>query len=221
MAVSDEEVTMQPTLPQSGSSQSGLPQSRKIRWNRLVILIAGVLGVLLACCIGVVTLAPNLRQIIQAPFWKTDTQLAAQAAHKMLDYDLPPGYQESQVLSVQGQDAAVIIAHRERTDDMIFIEHVTEGILGNEEWRASYETRLSREMGVRRYDTRPVGTQQTTIRGQPMTLRFFEGTDENGRKIRQVVCGFTGKGGDVLLAIVAGQETWDQAMVDRFLQSIR
>jgi len=201
--------------------QSRLPQSRKIRWNRLVILIAGVLGVLLVCSIGVVALAPNLRRIIQAPLWKTDPQLAAQAAHKMIDYDLPPDYRESQVLSVQGQYAAVIIAHRERPGDMIFIESVTEGILSDEEGRASYETRFSREMGLHRYNTQPAGTQPTTVRGQPTTLRFFEGTDENGRKIRQVVCGFSSKGGDVLLAIVASQETWDQAMVDRFLQSIR
>ena len=201
--------------------QSKLSQSRKIRWNRLVILIAGVLGVLLVCCIGVAALAPNLRRIMQAPLWKTDAQLAAQAAHQMIDYDLPPDYQESQVLNIQGQGAAVIIARRERPEDMIFIEQVTEGIIGNDEWGPSYETRLSREIGLRRYNTQQVGTQQTTIRGQPTTLHLFEGTDENGRKIRQVVCGFTSKSGDVLLGIVARQETWDQAMVDRFLQSIR
>jgi len=76
-------------------------------------------------------------------------------------------------------------------------------------------------MGVRRYNTQAVGTQQMTVRGQPTTLRLFEGTDENGRKIRQVVCGFSGKSGDLLMAMVASQDTWDQAMVDRFLQSIR
>jgi hypothetical protein len=98
---------------------------------------------------------------------------------------------------------------------------VTEGIIGNDEWGASYETRLSREMGLRRYNTQQVGTQQTTVRGQLTTLRLFEGTDENGRKIREVVCGFSGKSGDLLMAMVASQDTWDQAMVDRFLQSIR
>lgn len=201
--------------------QSRLPQSRNIRWNRLVILVAGVLGVLLVCCVAVAALAPNLRRIIQARLWKTDAQLAAQAAHKMIDYDLPPDYQESQVLNIQGQGAAVIMAHRERPENMIYIEGMMEGILANDKWRAGYETRLSREMGLRRYNTQPVGTQQTTIRGQPTTLRLFEGTDENGRKIRQVVCGFTGKSGDLLMAMVASQDTWDQAMVDRFLQSIR
>ncbi len=66
-----------------------------------------------------------------------------------------------------------------------------------------------------------VGTQKTTVRGQPVTLRLFEGTDENGRQVRQVVCRFAGKSGDVLLGIVASRESWDQAMVDGFLGSIR
>jgi len=196
-------------------------QPRKIRWNRLVILVVGVLGASVLCCAVVAALAPNLRRIIQAPMWKTDAQLAAQAARSMVDYDLPPDYQEIKVLSVQGQDAAVIIAHRDRPEDMIFVEHMQDGIIANDEWRANYETKLSREIGLRRYTTQAVGTQKTTVRGQPTTLRLFEGTDENGRKIRQVVCGFGGKSGDLLMAIVAGQDTWDQALVDRFLQSIR
>ncbi len=200
--------------------QSQLSQSPKIRWSRLAILVAGVLGVLSACCVGLVVLAPNLRRIVQAPFWKTDTQLAAQAAHEMVDYDLPPNYQELKVLSVQDQAVEVIIANRAQPGDMIYLESVQDGIFAEDEWQASYETRLAREMGDRRYNTRASGTQPATVRGQPATLRLFEGTDETGRPIRQVVCGFGGKNGDVLLAIVAGQDHWDQAMIDSFLRSI-
>ncbi len=56
---------------------------------------------------------------------------------------------------------------------------------------------------------------------KPTPLRLLEGTDEKGRKIRQVACVVAGKGGDLLLSVVSSQETWDQAMVDRFLRSIR
>jgi len=196
-------------------------QPSKIRWSRVAILVAGVLGLLLLCGIAVTVLAPNLRRIIQAPFWKTDAQRAAQAAHRRFDYDLPPNYQELKVLTMGGEDAAVIMAHRERPEDMIFMEGVLEGTIANDEWRVKAEARLAREMGGRRYDTQTVGTQEMVVRGQPTTLRILEGTDENGRKVRQVVCGFSSKSGDILLAIVAGQDSWDQAMVDSFLQSIR
>jgi hypothetical protein len=196
-------------------------ESHRVRWNRLAILVAGGLGLLLLACVVIWALAPNLRRILQAPFWKTDPQLTAQAAHQMVDYDLPPSYNELKVLTVQDRDAAVIISHRERPGDLIYIGTLMEGILGVEEWRVRYEENLSQEVGGRRYNTQVVGTQETTVRGQPVTLRLLKGTDENGRAVRQVVCGFTGKSGDLLLAIVASQETWDQTMVDSFLKSIR
>jgi hypothetical protein len=196
-------------------------QLRKIRWNRLAIVVAGLLAGLLLLLIVVSALAPNLRRILQAPYWKTDAQLAAQAAHKMVDYDLPPEYQELKVLTIRDQDAAVIIAHRERPEDIIYMEGVMDGILTVKEWRARYEKRLAREMGGRRYDTETVDTQEAVVRGRPATLRILEGTDENGRPVRQLVCAFSGKSGDLLLGVVAGQDGWDQAMVDTFLQSIR
>lgn len=196
-------------------------QPRQVRWNRLLILIGGVLGVLLICCVGVWLLAPNLRGILRAPFWKTDPQLAAQATHKFIDYDLPPAYQELKVLALQDDYPAVLISHRERQGDVIYMEAVTEGIIGVDEWRTRYEENLSREVGDRHYATQAVGTHVTTVRGQKTMLRLFEGTDDAGRPVRQVICAFKGKGGDMLLAIVAGQDTWDQSLVDNFLQSIR
>lgn len=196
-------------------------QSRKIRWNRLAFVVAGAFGLLLICCLAIWLLAPNLRRIIQAPYWKTNSELAAQAARKMIDYDLPVNYQELKVLTIENHDAAVIIAARERPGNMIFIERVQEGIIGVDDWRICYEDNLSKEMGEYRFTTRNVGTQKATVRGQPVTLRFYEGTNESGRRVQQVVCGLAGKSGDVLLAIVAGEDTWDQMMVNNFLRSVR
>ncbi len=196
-------------------------QPRRVRWNRVIIVFAGAFAVLAVCCIGVWALAPHLRRIIQAPFWKTDPQLAAQAAHRFIDYDLPLNYQELKVLHIQDSDAAVVITHRERPGDLIFLGSVLEGVIGVEDWRTRSERDLSSEMADHRYNTHVVATDQRTIRGQPTTLLFFEGSDESGRNVRQVVCAFKGKAGDMLLAIVAGQDTWDQPTVDQFLQSIR
>ncbi len=196
-------------------------EPRSIRWNRVLVVVASLLGVLLACCVGIWALAPRLRRVMVAQFWRTDPQLTAQAAHKFIDYDLPPHYQELKVMDVQNAYAAVIIAHRERPEDMIYMGGVTDGIIGVETWRVRYEENLSREIGDRRYDTRTTGMQLATIRGQPTTLHLLEGTDEAGRRVRQVVCAFKGKSGDMLLAIVASQDSWDQSMVDNFLQSIR
>ncbi len=194
-------------------------QTQRVRWNRVIILITGA-GILLALCAVIWWFAPQIRRSVLGTFWKTDPQLAAQAARNMMDYDLPPGYQELKVLNIQGQDA-VMMVHRERPGDAILVQGVSKGIIGNDSWRANYERGLSHEMGDRLLNMQETSTQKTTVRGQPTTLRLFEGTDETGRKVKQVVCGFSGKNEDLLLAIVGGQETWDQARVDDFLHSIR
>lgn len=49
----------------------------------------------------------------------------------MLDYDLPPGFQELKVLTIRGEDAAVVLAHRERPEDLICIEGVMDEILAS------------------------------------------------------------------------------------------
>jgi hypothetical protein len=144
--------------PRSIFRQEVEMQSRKIRWNRLALVVAGAFGVLLMCCVSVWALAPNLRRIIQAPYWETDAQLATQAARKMIDCDLPANYQEQKVLTIENHDAAVIIVHRGRPSDLIFTERVQEGIIGVDEWRARYEENLSKEMGEYRFTTRTVCT---------------------------------------------------------------
>jgi len=195
-------------------------QSRKIRCNRLAIVIAGIFGPLLLVCSVIALLVPNLRRILQTPYWKTNTELAAQAARKMIDYDLPPSYQELKVLTIDNHDAAVLIVDRARPGNIIFIERVQEGIIGVDEWRIRYEENLSKEMGEYRFTTRTVGIQNTAVRGQLVKLRLMDGTNESGRRVRQVVCGFTGKSSDVLLAIVAGEDTWDHTMVESFVRFV-
>ncbi len=196
-------------------------RANKIRWQRLLILVAGAWVVLLLCCIAVATIGPNLRRIIQAPFWNTNSQFAAQAGHRMLDYELPPNYQELKALNIQGQDAVVIIAQRGQPDNLIFIMSAVSGASTDAELRATVEERWSREVGEHSYDTRTVSRQTTIIRGQSTPVRVLEGTDEKRRQIRQAACVIAGKGGDILVSVVSSQEAWDQAVVDRFLQSIR
>jgi hypothetical protein len=88
-------------------------------------------------------------------------------------------------------------------------------------WRTCYEEDLSKEMDEYCFTTRTVGTQKLTVHSQPVTLRLLEGANESGCRVRQVGCGFKGKSGDILLAMVAGENSWDQGMVNGFLKSIR
>ncbi len=192
--------------------------SKKIRWNRVLMLLGGTAALLLVCCVGVLLLAPNIRRTINAPFWNTDVRVAAQAAHRMLEYELPPNYQETRALTVQQDAAIVIIADRAEPRNLIAMQSVP----GDETsaWQSTYEERWSREIGDHTYDTRRVSSHNVMIRGQEHPVRILEGTDEGGRKIRQAACVLSGKSGNVLVVVVGGQDTWDQEMVDAFFASI-
>lgn len=153
-------------------------------------------------------------------WWKSDPELAAQAARGMIDYDLPPAYQEFMVLEADGDTDAVVIGNSGQPADIILVQLLPDGILGTV-YQTEVEERWSREIAGHHYDTQTAGTLALTVRDQSTTLRILEGTDEEGRLIRQAVCMFAGKRGDVFLVLVATQDTWDQALVEGFLESIR
>ena len=125
-------------------------------------------------------------------------------------------------MSIKGSTVdGVIIVNQVHPSDFIFISTVPDGILVNEEWRVSYEERGAHKIADQIYDTQTISTQTAMIDGQATTLRLMEGTDKNDQAVKQLACMFTGKSGDILLVMVASQATWDQAMVDDFLNSIR
>ena len=192
----------------------------KILWKRVVVLLGAVVGICLLLSVALYTFGRPAFYALRARLWKTDPQLAAQVAHQIMDYDLPPTYQELKVLNEGSNSALVMIAHLEQPADFILIEQAPNGILATE-YQTGVEEKWSRNIAEHHYDTHTVSTQAVTVRSQPTTLRILEGTDETGRPIRQAVCMFTGKSGDVLVVLVAGQDTWDQTLVDQFLQSIR
>lgn len=192
----------------------------KISWKRVFILFGALAGLCLLITVALYIFGRPIVDSLRAQLWKTDPQLAAQVAHEMIDYDLPPAYQELKFLDQGSGTATVIIAHLQQPTDFILIQQVPGGILGTE-YQGDVEEKWSREIAEHHYDTHTISTQPVTVRGQATTLRILEGTDENGRAIRQAVYMFTGKGSDLLVVMVAGQDTWDQALVEQFSQSIR
>lgn len=59
-----------------------------------------------------------------------------------------------------------------------------------------------------------------SIRGQAATLVISEGFSHNGFRYRSASAVFTGKSGQALVNISGPADTWDQAMVDTFVQSL-
>lgn len=187
--------------------------------NKKMIIFLIIVGALMIAV--VVLYGSTVLAILRAQAWEVNPQLAVEKAQTLIDYDLPDGYQEQLVLMIQEAPRAVIISHRDRPGDMIALIPIPSGIIGNESWRTNYEESNSRFVGKYRYQTHTLGNERITVREQIVNLRTLEGTDQNGVAIRQQVCLFQGKTGELMLIFVASQPTWDQELVDTFILSVR
>jgi hypothetical protein len=197
-------------------------KSTKVIWKRVALLLGGVLALCGLASLAIYAFQNPLRSALNAIYWKSDPAQAAEAARALVDFDLPPGYQPEKLMRLKGETAlAVILASQAHPGDLIIISQTPDGILANEAWRTKYEVRGAHQIAGQLYDTETVDTTTATVRGQPTTLRLLEGLDQNGQAVRQLACMFNGKSGEILLVMVASQSSWDQAMVDRFLSSIR
>jgi hypothetical protein len=191
----------------------------KVLWRRVVILVSGILVSCLLLCIVGSAFTHRIRGYVYSLFLKDDPDYAAQVAHTMIDYALPPGYQEQSAMQVKTYYTLAIIASNDHPSDLIAIQPASD-LMKNPEWGESSEERAAQEIGELHYQSHTVSVQDVVIRNQPSRLRILEGQDEDGLNIRQALSAFSGKSGNVLVIIVGDIETWDQAMVDQFLSSI-
>lgn len=80
---------------------------------------------------------------------------------------------------------------------------------------------LEQQSGRRGLNLKAVETRTITIRGQEVEVTVFEGADENGISIRQMVASFATENGLGMVLIQGVAGAWDQDAADAFLESIR
>ena len=197
------------------------PATNKNKW-----IWIGLGATLLFCC-GAVLVAGLV-------FWqagkqlqegmKTDPEAAAEAAHQIADYDLPEGYQEQMAMEIMFYTFVVIAPPDSSgiSNGPIFMLAQFQAGMANqqqmeEQFRRSFEQQTSRP-GL---SMELVKVEEKTIRGEETQVITYEGTDENGLVLRQVITSFPGKDGRAMLMIAGPAELWDQEMVDAFIESIR
>ena len=70
-------------------------------------------------------------------------------------------------------------------------------------------------------DMRVIDQQPVTIRGLATTLVMSEGTNGEGQSIRSASAAFEGKDGQALLSFSGPTATWDAAMIEAFIGSMK
>jgi hypothetical protein len=65
-----------------------------------------------------------------------------------------------------------------------------------------------------------VEVKEMTIRGEDTKVVIYEGTDEDGHILRQLVTAFPGKDGNAMLMIMGAPEYWNGNEINQFIESI-
>jgi hypothetical protein len=185
---------------------------------KITLIVSIVLVVLcsVACVSAYIIARYALPQTIAS-----QPEQAAKIGHEIADYTLPPGYAEAFGFSMFGTKWVAINSEAYGGLAIMLMQFPANSRLSQEEMQRSMEQSVQQQGQFQGNDFKIVGTQEATIRGQPVTLTVSEGKSRYGTDMRQVVGVFQGKGGFVMLMVMGDPETWDQDTLDSFLASIQ
>lgn len=185
------------------------------------------LGAALLFCCGTVLVAGLV-------FWQAgkkiqegvsaDPEAAAEAAHKIIDYDLPEGYQEQMAMEIVFYSFVVIAPEGSSgmsNGPVFMLAQFQSGMVNQEQMEQQLRQSLEQQSSHPGLSMELVKMEEQTIRGEQTQVATYEGTDENGNVLRQVITSFPGKDGTAMLMIMGPAELWDQDLIDDFIESIR
>ncbi len=155
---------------------------------------------------------------------KTNPEDAAKAAHTIADYELPAGYQEQVAMDFSIYSMVMIGSDSTSSSSssikpIIMLAQFQVGA-NRQQMEQQIQRSFEQQSGQRGQTMKVVQTKKMTIRGEEVEVVTYEGTDNSGNAIRELITTFPGKGGTAMLMIMGSPEHWDQAEIDAFVASI-
>lgn len=189
------------------------------RNTKIVVgIIAGILGL---CCLMAIVAALVLPRMFENFAQNVDDPAAAaDVAESIVDYELPSGYQEQGAMNFLGFRMAFIVGPDERS--MIMLAEFPASLAGNEEqMQQQMRDAFANQTDSQNINLEFVSSEDVTINGADATLGTYEGTDDQGNQVRQILGVFESKNGSPAMLMIFGhQDNWDEGGVSRFLESL-
>ena len=149
-------------------------------------------------------------------------------ADEVLDFTLPSGYSPQMAMNLVVMKMMIFTKGTSadtsfQSGPMIMIASIATGSSGNtESFRTQMQTSMGQAASRNGMTITLVDTGSISVHGQTVILYVFEGTDEQGGRIREVVSDiFQGKNGSVMIMIMGDPNHWNQVELNRFLESIK
>jgi len=190
------------------------------RGARAALILTAIL--LFLCCVGGLGLTLLGTRLIGRVFITNPDRVRA-VGQQIADYDVPADYEEMLAMNVMGIKMVAIGSTTPSPSFMMIVLMQFPRGLGvtQEEMERQIEQAMARQGGLGDADMTIVGQEETTIKGEPVTLTVREGTTGGGEHLRQMSGLFPGKGGPAMVMVIGETAVWDQPAVDLFIASIR
>jgi hypothetical protein len=184
-------------------------------------------GVALALCLCMSTAAFfTLRSVGErmTDTIKLEPAEAEQVGAQIAGYDVPAGYSHRMAMSAMEYDFVIIAPEDDTPGMMILLAQFGQGLAQNPDskiFQEQMQRSIEQRSGRRGLNLKAIETRSMTIRGQEVKVTLFEGADQNGISIRQMVASFPAENGLGMVLIQGAADGWDQSTADAFLESIR
>lgn len=156
---------------------------------------------------------------------KVDPAAAAKAAHEIVDsYELPAGYQERMAMNIMLYKFVMIApdAASDQGKPFIMLAQFGSGAgVSQERMEQQIRQSMEQQAGSRGMNMHLAEVKKMTIRGEETDVAIYEGTDQNGNALRELLATFPGKGGTAMLMIMGDTQGWDETAIDTFVTSIK
>jgi len=182
----------------------------------ILVLAAGMLGVCL-CFAAVGFIAVRSTGWILGRALEGDPVAVAEAGSRIADYEVPAGFDEGYAADLAGFSLVGYTGADEQSH--IYLFQMPAGLSLDQ---MEMEEQLRRGTGENEWiDLTEVSREPCEIRGQQTTLIIGEGVNGDNVPYRTASALFEGKGGQALVNISMPSASWDQAVVDEFIESLR
>ena len=181
----------------------------------------GLGGAVLLCCCGLLAAGLvfwKMGQTVQEGM-KTDPEGASQAAHEIADYTLPRGYQEQMSMNIMFYSFVMIADETSTSKPIIMLAQFQAGV-DDQQMEDSIRQSFEQQSGQRGMNMELKEVKKMTIRGTETDVAIYEGADQEGNAIRQLITTFPGRGGTAMLMIMGSPEYWNENEINQFIESI-
>jgi hypothetical protein len=186
-------------------------QGKKYGW----IWIAGLVFIMVCSFIGARNVFSEIGR--DADEYARKPLSPSDAAHEMIDYELPPDYQEVFTGDISGV-SLVKIASESNTGPIIILAQFNTSLENKD--IDSIQGMLEQNSGRHDVDKELIKVEKVTLRGEDVEVKTYEGKDKINLLIREQVVTFPGKNGTVMMVIVGPAGLWDRKAMDDFIRSI-